>query len=319
MSFFRERLPHFPITAFSIVMGLSGLTIALWKFHHLRWLPRWPYLGLLGLTTALFLLFFALYLAKILFYPEAALADYRHKVRMNFIPTVSISFLLLSIAYLGLWPVLSAPLWFIGTALQALFAFHIISVWITHEFEIHHFNPAWFIPVVGNILVPVAGVEFAPDPVTAFFFGAGLFFWIILSAIVLYRLIFHRTMPQKLMPTLFIFMAPPAVGFISYVRLTMSYDFLAQFLLFFGYFVFILLLFLFRAYRKTPFFLSWWAYTFPMAAVTISSIVAFQITKFATFRFFAWFGMTLLTLIILRVGIETVRHVRRGEICVPEE
>ena len=208
-------------------MGLSGFTIALSKFYHLRWFPEWPYLaGLFG-TTAIFLGFLAAYLLKGVLYPEEVLADYRHKTRMNFAPTISTSFLLLSIAYLGHWPLLSAPLWLIGVVLQTIFVFHIISVWITHEFEIHHFNPAWFIPVVGNILVPVAGVEFAPFPVSAFYFSAGFFFWIILSTIIVYRLIFHKTMPQKLMPTLFIFMAPPAIGFISaWVSVLLSHHFI---------------------------------------------------------------------------------------------
>ncbi len=223
----QNRLQYFPITAFSIVMGLSGFTIALSKFYHLRWFPEWPYLaGLFG-TTAIFLGFLAAYLLKGVLYPEEVLADYRHKTRMNFAPTISISFLLLSIAYLGHWPLLSAPLWLIGVVLQTIFVFHIISVWITHEFEIHHFNPAWIIPVVGNILVPVAGVEFAPFPVSAFCFSAGFFFWIILSTIIVYRLIFHKTMPQKLMPTLFIFMAPPAIGFISaWVSVLLSHHFI---------------------------------------------------------------------------------------------
>lgn len=313
-----SRLKYFPVTSFSIIMGLSGLTIALSKFYHLQWFPRWPYWALLALTSVLFIFFFTLYLLKGVVYPEEVRADYRHKIRMNFMPTISISFLLLSIAYLALWPFLSAPLWLIGTILQTLFSFHIISTWIMHEFKIDHFNPAWFIPVVGNILVPIAGVEFAPLPVSAFYFSAGLFFWIVLSTIILYRLIFHQTMPQKLMPTLFIFMAPPAIGFISYMRLTMSYDFISQSLLFLGFFIFVLLGFLHRIYRKTPFFLSWWAYTFPLAAITIASIVAFQITKFSTYKYFAWLGMTLLIGIIGTVAFFTVKNVKNRTICVEE-
>ncbi len=175
------------------------------------------------------------------------------------------------------------------------------------------------IPVVGNILVPVAGVEFAPIPVSAFYFSAGIFFWIILSSIILYRLIFHKTMPQKLMPTLFIFMAPPAIGFISYMRITMSYDFVSQFMLFLGFFIFVLLGALLGAYRRIPFFLSWWAYTFPVAAVTLSSIIAFQITKFDTFKYFSWIGMGVLITVISIVGIFTVRNIFNKTICVKED
>ena len=40
-------------------------------------------------------------------------------------------------------------------------------------------NP-WFIPVVGNIIVPIAGVDDAPAEVSWFFFSFGLIFWIAL-------------------------------------------------------------------------------------------------------------------------------------------
>jgi tellurite resistance protein len=38
-----------------------------------------------------------------------------------------------------------------------------------NKYEIKHFNPAWFIPIVGNILVPIAGVHHAPIEISYFF------------------------------------------------------------------------------------------------------------------------------------------------------
>ncbi len=314
-----SRLQFFPITYFAVIMGLSGLTIALSKFYHLGWLPEWPYLLILFGTSALFLVFLAGYLLKLALYPDEVRKDYHHKTRMNFVPTISISLLLLSIAYLGFWPLLSVPLWFTGVVLHTVLMFHTLSKWVHHEFDIQHFNPAWFIPVVGNILVPVVGVMCAPPAVSAFFLVSGLFFWVILSTIIIYRLIFHKSLPQKLMPTLFIFLAPPAVGFISYMRLTMSYDLVSRSLLLLAYFIFILLLFLFRAYKDTPFFLSWWAYTFPLGAFSIASTVAYQITRHPAYQYIAWFGLVLLVVVIAIVSYHTFTRVMNRSICVEEE
>ena len=36
----KDKIKYFPITVYSIVMGLAGLTIVFRKFYHLQWLPR---------------------------------------------------------------------------------------------------------------------------------------------------------------------------------------------------------------------------------------------------------------------------------------
>ena len=59
----------------------------------------------------------------------------------------------LSIALLPYHPPLSMVLWSVGTVLHLGFTLYVLSAWLhqTH-FEISHINPAWFIPIVGNIL-----------------------------------------------------------------------------------------------------------------------------------------------------------------------
>jgi len=48
-----------------------------------------------------------------------------------------------------------------------------------------------------------------------FFFSVGLIMWAVMFTIIMNRIIFHNPLPQKLMPTLFILIAPPAVALIS--------------------------------------------------------------------------------------------------------
>ena len=146
-------------------------------------------------------------------------ADFKHRIRINFFSAISISLLLISVAMMAYWPFLSLILWWVGVILHTVLMLYTISYWIQHNFEIQTMNPAWFIPVVGNIIIPVAGVEYMPKAFSFFYFAIGFFFWIILFAIFLYRAIFHNQLPQKFLPTLFILIAPPAVGFISYLRI----------------------------------------------------------------------------------------------------
>ncbi|MBK7230149.1 MAG: hypothetical protein IPH97_15065 [Ignavibacteriales bacterium] len=147
-----DKLKNFPITVFAIVMGLAGFTIALNKFYHLDWLPKIFYEIMLFVVLTLFLLFLVVYLIRLFYYPEEVSNDFKHRIRINFFSTISISLLLLAVAFYTYYPLLAIILWWMGLILHTYFTFKTITFWIQHNFEMKHFNPAWFIPVVGNIL-----------------------------------------------------------------------------------------------------------------------------------------------------------------------
>ena len=315
----KEKLKYFPITSYSIIMGLSGLSIVFNKFYHMQWMPKAFFDILLFFTFGLFLTFSFFYGLKAIKYFEEVKADFNHRIRINFFSAISISILLLSIAFMSYWPFLSMVMWWIGTILHSILMFYTISYWIRHNFEIHFMNPAWFIPVVGNILVPIAGVEYMPKVFSFFYFAAGFFFWIILFAIFLNRAIFHHQLPQKFIPTLFILIAPPAVGFIAYIRIAQSWDSFAIFMLFIAYFFVILLIFLYKSFKKLEFFISWWAFTFPLMAITLASVVAFQISTIIIFKYLAFVLISLAIFTVLFVSWKTIGKIRKGEICVNED
>ncbi len=318
MNWLQSKLPHFPVSVFSIVMGLSGLTIALSKFYHLQWLPKLLFDMLLGIDFLVFLLLFTLYALKINYFPEEVALEFKHPVRISFFATISISFLLLSIAFYSYWPILAVVLWWIGMLAQTTLTFLTIRFWIQNDYEIKNCNPAWFIPVVGNILIPILGVDLLPKEISLFFYAIGMFFWVILFTVIFYRLIFHSALPEKLVPTLVIFIAPAAVGFISYMRIAQSWDIISMGLLALTYFFIILLGTMVKDFLKLPFTLSWWAFTFPMAAATIASTVAFQVTHNQIFQYVSWALLTITALIISVVLVTTIKHVKSGTVCIPE-
>ena len=160
-------MQYFPITSYAIVMGLSGLTIVFGKFYHMQWLPRIFYDSFLFLTSGLFLFISIMYGLKAMYHFEEVIKDFNHRIRINFFSAISISFLLLSIAFMTYWPILSMVLWWVGLILHTILMLYTISFWIRHNFEIHFMNPAWFIPVVGNIIIPVAGVDYLPKALLA--------------------------------------------------------------------------------------------------------------------------------------------------------
>lgn len=300
-------------------MGLGGLTIAWQKAQEVLALPFHPAKYLLALTSLVFVVLSLVYGAKILFQREAAQQEWVHPIKLNFVPTSSIGLILLAIAWQSYNPFYSHVLWAAGSSLQLLLTLLILSRWMhLSQFEITHLNPAWFIPVVGNILVPIVGVQHAPTEISWFFFSLGLMFWPVLLTIIFYRVIFHGSLPERLMPTLFILIAPPAVGFVSYLRLTGSLDAFAYFLYNSGLFFTLLLFFQARYFAKLRFGLSWWAYSFPLAAITIASLLMYSDTRSVIYLRLAGVLLGITTVVIAALLARTLMAASRGEICVPD-
>ncbi len=315
----QARLQHFPVAWFAMIMGLTGLTLAWHKAEGILQLSIAPSPWLLLVATGLFVLLAVLYSVKVIRFKAAASKEWSHPIKMHFVPAVSISLILLSIAWLPVSAPYSRLLWLSGVGLHLILTIYVISQWMHHsKFEIVHLNPAWFIPVVGNILIPIAGVVHAPPEVSWFFFSIGVVFWPVLLTIILYRVIFHASLPERLMPTLFILIAPPAVGFISYLRLTGEIDAFANVLYYSALFFTLLLFAQVRRFANLKFFLSWWAYSFPLAAITIASLVMFEQSGSLLFLRLSGVLLGIATVVIAGLVGRTALAVMRGEICVEE-
>ena len=315
-----SRLANMPISFFSVVMGMAGMTIA-WEKAQQVFGMNLGFINVLlvTLTAIVFIALGSMYIQKIIKHPEQVMAELKHPVKLSFFPTISISFLLMSVAFMAVSPSIGKVLWAIGAVSHLGFVLYIISTWM-HErhFQVPHISPAWFIPAVGNVIVPIAGIPLGFVELSWFFFSIGMLFWVILMTIVFYRILFHDPIPARLLPTLFILIAPPAVGFVAYMQLTGDLDAFARILYFSGLFLTLLLFTQFKRFAKLPFFLSWWAYSFPIAAITIATMVMYEHTQKVGFM---WLGGLLLVLITFVVGLLLVRTglaIQNKEICAEE-
>lgn len=314
-----SRLAHFPVSLFAIVMGLAGLAIAWMKAHHLAGAPAGIATGVRWAASAVFVFLLLCYAAKVLRHPDEVAAEIRHPVRLNFFPAISIGLILLAISWVPDAPAAARLMWGVGAALHLGFTLYVMSSWLHHtHYAIQHANPAWFIPVVGNILVPIAGVRFAPADLGWFFFSIGIVYWLVLMTIVMYRLFFHEPLPARLAPTLFILIAPPAVGFLSYVALTEGVDAFARILYFSALFLTLLLASNALRFFRLPFFISAWAYSFPLAAMTIATFEMGTRTGHAFYGGLAAGLLALLTLLLALLVTRTMWAALQGRICVPE-
>jgi len=314
------RLDNMPISFFAVVMGLAGLTLAWEQAEQAAIMPFMASPFHAAITAVVFVLLLGFYLAKYVLHRKAVLMELHHPVRLSFFPTISISMLLLAVISHEFNTDLSRVLWVSGAFLHLLLTFYVLSAWMNHShFDIKHMNPAWFIPVVGNILAPIGGMQHGYIDASWFFFSVGLVFWVVLFVIVFYRIIFHNPLPDKMLPTFFILIAPPAVGFISYVKMTGGVDTFATILYHTALFLTLMLGTQFVRFARLKFFLSWWAYSFPLAAMTIATFVMAQVTGKDMFHVLALFLFVVLNIVLALLTVRTIESILHHKICVPED
>jgi len=274
----RERgIQYFPIALFSSVMGVSGVAISIRLFEAVQ---GWNSIGsniVTMLATVLLVINTCILIYRIVRFRSGVHADFNHPVKMNFYGAISISLLLLAVLYYDMNPSVSFLLWGIGALLQVWLTLVILSklIWGS-EFQLVQFNPTWFIPIVGNIVVPLAGV-FHVDPIINWiFFSIGIVFSVVYLTIFINRIIFHPPMPKPLTPTFFILLAPPGIGFVSYIKLVGQVDMFAYILYGIAFYLGLLFLYQVKRFFTIPFSVSWWAYLLPSAAVTNATVYLYM-------------------------------------------
>ena len=304
-------------------MGLTGLSVAWRQVHTHFGAPAWIATVFAIVSLVDFVVLSIAYGAKALRAPGVVLAELRHPITGSLFGTFFVSMLLLPIllAPYSLW--LARVLWLVGTAGMLVFAWVIVNRWLGTRQHAAHASPAWIVPLVGLLGIPLAVPALAVPPSWAqnthllviLTLSVGVFFAVVLFTLVLSRLMFEDPMPEGLQPTLLILVAPFAVGSSSYTIATGSSDLFALSL-------YTLMLFLLAALlprlrhlpRCCPFRFSWWSVSFPLAA---SAITALHIAISMPGRFteaVAWVLLAFATATIVGLLVRTLSGLLKGEL-----
>jgi tellurite resistance protein len=319
-------LAHMPVGLFGMVMGLAGTTLASQQAARaagglLATLADKVALGMAGITLAVGSFIFLAYAIKLMRHPHAVVEEWHHHVRINFFPAASIALALMATMLLPFAPNAARVMWIIAAVGHAIGFVGVVSSWMgPRTIPVATLNPAWFIPAVGNVVMPVAGVQLGYPSVSWLFFGTGIMFWLVLLPMIVHRFVFEAPLPPKLVPTLAILIAPPAVAFIAYFKLTGgTLDAGAQVL--FGATLAFAALVAAAAGRiaKAPFGVPFWALSFPSAALTIATLTYGEKTANAAVTYAGLALWALLVTLIATLLVRTLVAQVRGQICVPEK
>ncbi|MDG6772938.1 SLAC1 anion channel family protein [Thiomicrorhabdus sp. ZW0627] len=318
-----------PISLFSVAVGYLGLALgyetllqAIGFVWPLADVIFWIGSSVFWIGFFLFAGIAIVYFLKLLFHFKLCANELKNASEGNFFSSISISVILLGLMLYSLSPALSMMLTVIGSILQFLIAIYIVSSWIYQEhWQVSDLNPAWFLPIVGLLLIPLGLPKTFPVELGWFFLSIGLTFWLIMFSLILYRLFFHPPLASYLEPTLFILIAPPALGFIAYMTLTnqagvFEVDLVARILFYTSLFLSFLLLSQSFRFSKIPFSLASWSGVFPLTVMAIASLIMYQSLRLPLYSYLGVALLAALSLTVLYFTVRTFIALKNGHLLI---
>lgn len=321
-------LKHLMPGWFAIVMGWSGLALA--------WHRATPAFGELaaglslvagGIALLAFLALAAAMLWRWQRHASAVQEDLKHPVRHAFFAAIPISLLLLAtlgVAHFGADAPGVALLWWAGSLAQFAVTLWVLARWLrgtpaagASAWAWGGITPALFIPIVGNVLAPLAGLPLGQSAWSSAQFGLGLLFWPLVNVLVVVRIAQAGMLPDRLLPTVFIFAAPPAVIGLAALQYGAPMP-LAWMLWGMALFLAMWAATLARRIAAQPFGVPHWGMSFPLAALAALSL---RLAESAEGRWLAVPAIALLalaSLLILGLTLATLRGLRAGTLLVAE-
>ena len=310
---------------FVIVMGLCGLALA--------WQQATPLMGELAAAGALVLGAVAALVALVLTgasllrwqrYPQALADDLQHPVRHAFVAAMPIALILLAtLATALLGPSLPVRLvWGAGAVWQFGVTVWVLSRWLQPGAG-KPGGPLWpgitpvlLLPVVGNVLVALAGVGLGFPGWSAAQLGIGLVLWLLVLALLLVRIGLNGLWSERLLPTTFITMSPPSVIGLAALQLgaptTLAWMCWGVALLFGAWSASV-----FKRALSQPFTLTFWALSFPLAALAALTL-RLAADAPGLFRVLAMAALALASLVVAALSLATVKGLRDGSLLAPE-
>ncbi|CAB49718.1 TDT family transporter [Pyrococcus abyssi] len=325
---------EFPPSWFASVMGTGALALVSLAYSSRLDLLKNLSIFLTYLNTLVFFLLLIPWILRWVLYKENAIKDLKHPMMCHFYGTIGIAMLVLSADYLMILGKVNVAktFWTLGTGITIFFSLLIpYLMFIEKEINVKNITPAWFIPPVGLIVIPLTGAPLLSHfsgitkevayLINYFSWGSGFFLYLALFAIVMYRFILHEPLPCGIAPAIWINLGPIGAGTSTLYALIKNNEFirikeplLVLGLIFWGFGVWwlamaILMTLYYIRNLNLPYSLAWWAFIFPLGAyvsATHNVAVTFGIGVIDSFGFTLYWFLLLLWVV---TGIKTLKAI----------
>ena len=271
------------------LLGVAGLTDMFFYGWQLAGINRYVWRSLAVLLGCLYLTFWCTQIVRAWLIPQVLLRELRHPhLRYSFmlvlgVPLLSIDFMAtVSVEYSHAIYWICAPLVLVATLV-------FVHDWVQQPMTFDIFNASW---LIGVIIMMVSAFELPiayPDlaELAWLWLAFGLFMWFIIMILVFARLFFSAPLPDSQRPTLFLMMSTCAIACAAIIfqdpqainEFVGPLSTAGEFLFWLTNFLALLCYFLLaRAYFcRMPFNMSYWAISFPSAALALVWLFYWQI------------------------------------------
>jgi tellurite resistance protein len=169
--------------------------------------------------------------------------------------------------------------------------------------------------VAGGLVAAQGAALFGEHRLAQTMFGLGIVSWVILGALILARLFVAPPLPAALMPSLAVEVAPGAVATIAYLTIDGNrIDAFAAGLAGYGLLMVLAQLRLLPVYRRLPFTMGFWSFTFSWAGVATAGLHWVAATRPADPHIYDAVLLAAITALIGAIATRSVLSLMRYQI-----
>jgi tellurite resistance protein len=212
-------------------------------------------------------------------------------------------------------------IWWVGSLLEFS-----ITVWVMSRclrpadaggLDWPAITPLLIIPIVGNVLVPLAGLRWPVFGWMSAQFGLGLFLWPLVVGLLLVRLLQVGPLPARMTPTLFILVAPPSAVGLALLQWPAP-PVLAWACWGVALMTLLWALSQWRVILRLPFGMPHWGMSFPLAAFSGLSLRLGQLPDGQWLLLPAQLALWITTAVILWLSAKSLQGLLDGRLLQPE-
>ncbi len=289
----KNFLKTFSVSAFTIAVGLINVSLVTDMAQNVFQFQFWINRAWLSIGIFIFASVLILYLLKIILSFNTFKDEISHIETLNYFPLMSISFILVSQAFRNTSPMFALILISIGVLIQfVLFLLISSNLFRKKDLNIENLNPSWFIPSIGNLLIPVFANQIFPVYIGWFFFSTGILYLIILVVLSFHSMIFQNKDKVKIINKLITLIAIFSLASLSFYQLTGQTSPTVIFFFVSSFFLFLISFFLIDFFLKLKFDIFLWFYSFSISLLCVSMFFMSRI-----WGFLKWVSLVILILL----------------------
>ncbi|MCW2778841.1 MAG: C4-dicarboxylate transporter [Frankiales bacterium] len=304
-----------PANLFGIGFGLAGLATTWQVAAGSDLAPTWPSTVLVVVAALVWLSSLTRYLQYCLRSPGALGRDLHDMTTGPFLSLALITPMLLAAD--GVTPLsrtVARVLVDVLVVLVVLLGGWFTGTWMRGGTELDRLHPGYFLPTVaGGLVASASASDVDQARLAEAMLGLGMVCWAIVGSMILGRLVFRPPLPDALVPTLAIEVAPAAVASVAYLSINDGrVDLFAAGLAGYGLLMIAAQGPLLARYLRLTFSLGTWAFTFSWAAVASALLLWIRSGGVAVDRVLGYLVLAAITALVGGIAGRTLMALGRG-------